>query len=139
MMSHIISMRWTIIASLGIGILLSMVTPWTFIDSVFPVVVMDPVVVQKTQSEVLVQLSGKKQRDCKYEGISAYNQVGQHLRDLNIERVDKPAVGITRPKGSFDFGTWRIWPTDKTKLIAVYVQYDCSGRDVHVRAAEVAL
>jgi len=138
-MSNIRSMRWTILLSIGLGILLSFVTPWSFIDSVFPVVVMDHVIVQKGPAEVLVQLSGKKQRDCKYEGISAYNQVGNILRDLNMERVDKPAAGATRPTGSFDFGTWRIWPTDKTKLIAVYVQYDCSGRDVHVRAAEVAL
>lgn len=121
------------------GVLLSFATPWAWIDSVFPVVSMNAMVIQKMPTEIVVKLAGRKNRDCKYEGVRAYSQVGDLLRDLNMERIDKPAESITRPVGHFDFGTWRVWPTTTTKTMVIYIQYDCSGRDVHVRAVEVAL
>lgn len=132
-------MRWTVIVGVVFGILISTSLPSEWFDEIFPVVVMQAVVVNQSPTEVTVKLSGKKNRDCKYGGITAYSQVGALLKELNIDRIDRPATDSTHPQGSFDFGTWRIWPTTNTKLVAVYVLYDCGGRQVHVRAAEVVL
>ena len=118
---------------------MSMLTPMTWIDAMFPVVTMQADVVSKTPTEVVVSLKGTKTRDCKYVSIDAFSRHGDMLRDLNMIRVDRPEEGGTKPKGFFYFGDWRIWPTQNTKTVLVYVRYDCSGRDVFVRAAEVSL
>jgi len=133
------SMRWTIVFSVMLGIGLSWLTPMSWIDAVFPVVTMKSEVMAKTPTEVVVRLSGTKHRDCKYEGIDAFSKHGGMVRDLNMERVDMPDDGMTKPKGHYDFGLWRIWPTANTKLVTIYVRYDCDGRDVFVIAAEVLL
>jgi len=122
-----------------VGFVLSMITPMTWIDYLFPVVEMQATVVNKTPSEVIVSLKGTKNRDCKYVSIDAFSRHGDTLRDLNMVRVDRPEEGGTKPKGYFYFGDWRIWPTTDTKTVLVYVQYDCSGRDVFVQAAEVTI
>ena len=133
------SMRWTILIGMVAGVALSMLTPMAWLDSIYPVVSMRADVVAKQPTEVVVRLSGTKNRDCKYLGIDAFSRHGEMLRDLNMERIDMPADGGTKPKGHFDFGTWRIWPTSNTKLVMIYVRYDCSGRDVFVNVAEVAI
>ena len=143
-MSNIRSMRWTILTSLIVGFLLAFLTPTHLIDTLFPIVRMEAVVVQKTTTDILVNLSGVKPwystyRSCRYQGIEAYNDSYPRRRDLNMQRVDKPEEKTTRPPGAYEFGVWRIWPTDNTKRIAIDVEYDCSGRVVFVRAAEVSL
>ena len=139
MIARIKSVRWTLLFGIAAGLAMSMLTPMAWIDALFPVVTMQAQVASKTPTEVMVSLSGTKNRECRYDGITAYSQMGTLLKELNIDRVDRPATDSTHPKGTFDFGTWRIWPTTGTKLVALYVSYDCNGRHVHVRAAEVAL
>lgn len=139
MIAAVRSMRWTILASLALGALMATLTPAAWLDSLFPVVTMRAEIVTKHPAEIVMRLIGTKHRDCRYEGINAFARMGDLLRDLHMDRIDKPADGQTKPKGRFDFGTWRVWPTANTKLVEVYVQYDCGGRSVFVRAAEVAL
>lgn len=139
MIATVKSLRWTIFFSVLLGIGISMITPQSWYDALFPVVTMRADVINKTLTEVTVRLSGEKHRDCKYMAIDAFSRHGDLLRDLQMERLDQPADGTTKPMGRFDFGYWRIWPTNDTKTVMIYVRYDCAGRDVFVRAAEVAL
>jgi len=136
---QLLTMRWTVVISLAVGAVLSNITPAAWFDSIFPVVSMNAEVVAKSYDEVVLKLSGTKHRDCKYISIDAFSRHGDLLRDLDMVRVDRPAEGGTKPKGSFDFGVWKIWPTNDTKMVTVYVRYDCSGRDVFVNVAEVQI
>jgi len=138
------AMRWWLVFVLLAGYLAALLTPASWLETTFPIVTMQATIVQKTPTEVIISLNGEKPwytayRGCKYQAIDAYSDVGMRLRDLNIERTDKPETGFTRPPGVHDFGTWRIWPTTNTRLVAIYVTYDCDGKQVHVRAAEIAL
>lgn len=137
----LLDMRWTIVLSVLTGVLLSyVIKPWALYDMIFPIVSMEAQVVQKNPAEVIVKLTGSRNRgNCLYLGPQAYTEVGKRLSDLYMDRIDKPADGKSRPVGDFDFGVWRIWPTEKTRNLVIYMTYNCSGRYVEVRAVEMAL
>lgn len=140
MISTLRDMRWTMVLSVVIGVLLALAVPapmTMLYDAVFPVVTMNSRVVSTSPTEITIGLHGTKNRDCKYLSINAFSRVGERLQDVNIQRVDKTEEAQTRPIGEYDFGVWRLWPTRAGQQIEVYVQYSCSGRDTFVRVAEV--
>lgn len=92
--------------------------------------------------EVLVRLSGRKDRDCQYIGLQAYTRRASDdaLIDAYIQRVDVPETGVTRPRGSFaSLGTWRIWPRGGAGVVLIYAQHACGGRLVVGKLAELRL
>jgi hypothetical protein len=109
-------------------------------DQANPVVVAQARVLSSTADEVVVMLSGRKERDCQYIGLQAYTRRpgDETLTDAYIRRIDLPETGATRPRGEFSsFGTWKIWPRGSAGTLLIYVQYSCSGRLVVGKMAEV--
>ena len=86
MRRNFLDMRWSAAAGVLVGLLLSFVVPTQVLslyDALFPVVTLKAEVVQKMPSEIVVRLSGQKNRDCRYLGIDAFSRVGTLLRDIN--------------------------------------------------------
>lgn len=93
--------------------------------------------------EVLVHLSGSKDRDCQYIGLQAYTRraFDDTLSDAYIQRVDvQQESGATRPRGRYaSLGTWRIWPRGNADVVLIYAQHACGGRLVVGKLAEMRL
>jgi hypothetical protein len=107
-----------------------------------PVVAMQGVKVGGVSGEhILVNISGRKLRgeECVYKGIQAFGDrvVGEPI-DLYIARQDMPEAGVTKPKGSYSIGVWKVWPVLGVDVVRVYVMHDCgTGRLWATKIAEV--
>ena len=108
-------------------------------DSLRPILVAEAKVIERAEDSVTVHLVGKKSRDCRFVSINASTKSGDMYRGAQMLRVDIPGKGVSRQVGKHDFGVWKIWPLSGGSLIAIHVQYDCSGRYVLLKAAEVTL
>ena len=108
-------------------------------DSLRPVLVAEAKVIERAEDSVTVHLVGRKSRDCRFVSINASTKSGNMFRGAQMLRVDIPGTGVSRQVGQHDFGVWRIWPLSGGSLIAIHVQYDCSGRYVLLKAVEVTL
>lgn len=108
-------------------------------DSVSPVVTADITLVDKQPTHIDVMLRGQKHRQCSYMEMSAYMHYDGGAFDANIERIDKPASGVTRPVGNLDMGTWRIQPLKGAKRMSIVMQHQCSGRLVLTEIGAIEL
>ena len=107
-----------------------------------PVVKMTGQLLERGTDDVLLRIEGEKIRPCKYAGILAFSlDVTGQRHAANIARVAPIAqTNKTLPVGSYDFGTWRVWPVDsRAAVILVYVEHVCSAVVVQTLAAEVRL
>lgn len=110
-------------------------------DAFFPVVTTDVRVVLATQDEILLSISGFKQRACSLsrpphaEGRTS----GGTPVEMSIERIDKKETLSVRPVGPFGAGLWRLWPRGNAASVQVYLTYDCRGRVVVAKYADVVL
>lgn len=97
-----------------------------------PVAVMQGTVVAATEDGVHISIKGKKIRDveCVFvpNGVQAFGDrvVGLPI-DLFINRVDRPSLNQTKPKGEYDIGIWHVRPTASVVKVRVYVLHDCEG------------
>lgn len=133
---------WAALAGvlMGVAIAESSVinTAWQAYDQRNPVVRMSAYDIQRGQDNVLLRMRGRKIRDCVYITIRAYSVRNGVLHEANIERVDLPQDGSTKPPGKdYDLGLWRVHPVDQFDGVEVYVKHSCNGRLVTTRIAEV--
>jgi hypothetical protein len=143
----LLEQRWTVVVGVLIGVLISPASQgfWGVVlaayDMLRPVVVLvNATIVDKGGDEVTVGLIVRKGRECDYIRLQAFGARGDEpLKDAYMRRLDVPENGATKPRGTFDIGTWRIWPTSGASSVIVYAQHDCSGRIVQTKLAEVAL
>lgn len=61
------------------------------------------------------------------------------MTDTFIVRTDIPESRDTKPRGTFDVGTWRVWPLPDSKGIAVYLNHMCGSRLVITQIADIPL
>jgi hypothetical protein len=111
-------------------------------DAANPVVSAQATLVKVNSDEVVLHLSGTKERDCQYIGLQAYTRHtgSEIISDAYIQRVDVPETGATRPVGKFaGLGTWRIWPRSGADVVMIYAQHACGGRLVLGKIVEVRL
>ena len=106
-----------------------------------PVLQMAGRVVDRGQGYVVVHITGRKLRECRYAGLTAYTIDPQGVRfDAAIRREDLPQTGSTRPPGDYDIGRWRIWPTHAdSRAVLVFADHLCAGVQVRSLVAEVPL
>lgn len=99
-------------------------------DQMFPVIQVETRIVSHQDGQVVLHMVGDKRRSCIFVGINAYASKprAEMPSRIYMQRVDIPSTGETRPVGRFDMGTWRVWPTENTREIAVYTQHVCNGR-----------
>ena len=104
---------------------------WFVFDRYLPVVRAQGVLLSQAADSVVIALSGKKLRECRYAGLQAYSRMPDGtMRDASIKRIDQPAGGLTRPVGKFDMGQWDIRPTDGAAAVVVFVQHSCRANDL---------
>ena len=109
-------------------------------DALRPVVKISGERVGADDNAVLIHMVGDKLRDCNYLRVTAFTADGSgRMRDAYINREARRETGETKPRGSFDFGTWRLWPTDGALRAIVYISHQCGGRIVRTKIADVAL
>lgn len=108
-------------------------------DDVRPVVTMSGTLVSRDADSALIDIAGEKHRSCQFLSIRAYSMRDGTLMDANIERVDRPQDGHTKPVGRYDIGRWRVWPVKHAVGVKVYVKHSCDGRLVLTKISEVAL
>lgn len=106
-----------------------------------PVVQMQGRVVERGQGFVVVHMTGRKLRECRYVGLTAYTINPQGVRfDASIRRDDLPETGDTKPPGTYDIGRWRIWPTHAdSRSLLVFADHLCNQIQVRSLVAEVPL
>ena len=144
MIQAITNMRWTLFLGVITGVLFGPVggAGWGYVQSVYddvrPVVRMSGEIVGRDGSSVLIKVTGEKLRDCRYLRISAFAKIDDRADDVYAKREDAPENGLTKPRGKYSAGVWRVWPVvDMTQIIEMYVQHDCSGRVVLTQIARV--
>ncbi len=108
-------------------------------DDVSPVVSMRGKIVDRGPDQVVLHIEGEKHRHCQYITIRGYALRDNLLHDANIERVDRPMDGHTKPPGSYSIGLWRVWPVAQATAVKVFVKHSCDGRLVTTEVADVDL
>ena len=89
---------------------------------------------------VLLRLRGTKHRECEYLRLTAFtSDAGGRLTAAYINRESKKELGETLPRGTYEFGTWRLWPIDSALRAVVYISHQCGDRIVRTKVADVAL
>lgn len=110
-------------------------------DTFFPVVTTSVTVVLATREEILLSIKGFKHRDC-YPSRAPHAEgrtSGGTPVEMSIERIDKKETLSVRPVGPFGAGLWRLWPRGNAASVQVYLTYDCNGRVVLAKYADVVL
>lgn len=132
-MTRILSLRWLTAGLLGLllGLYLSELNVLNKLRfAIFPVVSMQGYPIKVTDGNFYINIKGTKYRgdECQFKNIQAIGNrlVGPPV-DLNVDRVDKPSLGITKIAGEYDIGVWRVWPSDDIIGFHVYVNHICSG------------
>lgn len=129
---------------LVVGLSNDSVEAWalTQYDAFFPVVTTNVTVVLATREEILLSISGFKHRKCTptSRGPHAEGRTsGGTPVEMSIERIDKKETLSVRPIGPFGVGLWRLWPRGNAASVQVYLAYDCDGRVVLAKYADVVL
>jgi len=133
-------MPYTVVFGLVGGVVVSYYAqPYEWYDGLFPVVRMEVDVVGRDANSITLHLVGDKKRSCEPKHIDAFGRVGNMLHDINIARQDVQDTLTAKPLGRHDFGIWRVWPSGGERVVLVYILYDCDGRIVPTKVAEVAL
>lgn len=114
-----------------------------FYDAANPVVRVKYDLVGRSADSVTIHASGKKLRgaECRLLTMYAYtiDASGENF-DANIARLDRPKDERRREEGSYDFGTWGIWPVGPDAVkVQVWLHYSCRGRDVLTKVVDVPL
>jgi hypothetical protein len=143
---HIWHNKWTIISAIvfwlivGPGLARGLETLiYEWYDKANPVVSFQGTVVNKSNSEVVIHIAGKKNRDCtfvdgSFQSYAVKNGVLHSAYEQKFEAIDG-----SRPVGPADVGTWKIWPIDGAEAVRVFVQHDCNGRIIQTKIADVRL
>ena len=142
--------RWMISAPIAVllGVLIGLLAApggggfdWAYAayDRLYPVLSMQADIVSSKPGEVLIALTGTKNRACDYIGINSFAEEGGRLVDVNEERVDIRADGGTKPPGSFSFGTWRVWPVFGATRLVMATTHSCANRLVTTRVIDLPL
>jgi hypothetical protein len=137
------SMLMGVMLGLAVGLSNDSIEAWilTKYDAFFPVVTTNVTIVRATPDEILLSISGVKHRECflsrppHAEGRTS----GGTPVEMSIERVDKKETLSTRPIGPFAAGLWRLWPRGSAASVQVYLTYDCDGRVIVAKYADVKL
>ena len=97
--------------------------------------------VKNNENNITFRLSGEKVRDCRFLRIIAtIGYVQDGVADASITRTDKPMVGINRPLGKQELGTYEVWPTRKeARFVFVRAEHECDMRVVSSKLATVVL
>lgn len=103
-------------------------TAYEVYDRISPVVTADVALLAKQPEHIDISLRGQKNRQCAYMDMSAYMHYEGGTFDARIDRIDKPATGVTRPVGRMDMGTWRVQPLKGANRMTVVMQHQCNGR-----------
>jgi hypothetical protein len=141
------SMRWTFVTAICVGIFMAPGAglDWMYdaYDNFKPVVTAEGKLLEinnlQGTTTAVIKIVGEKKRNCQYLAIRAYALRDNLLFDINMERVDRKALGITKPLGNLDFGVWAVWPIEGTKAVRIFLHHSCDGRLVVTKAAEVQL
>ena len=109
-----------------------------------PVVAQSSVLVSASPDEVVIHVKGERLRgdECEYKGAAAYTLAPD--RGPKLANIDRPGlippVGVTRPKGPFDGGLWRVWPLeDGATTVLIQARYICAGHAVRATLAQVSI
>ena len=149
--STIAPVRGAMLAGIVSGIMIGLVlAPGSVLDWLYgaydvahPVARMSGRLIEHDAESALVDISGEKLRRCDYIGIRAYSSGGPIDRssdiNANLERVDRPEDGHTKPPGKYYIGRWRVWPVAGATLVEIYTTHLCDGRKVVTKVAEVRL
>ncbi len=137
------SMLAGVVLGLVVGLSNDSIEDWVLAqyDTLFPVVTTNVTVVLATHDEILLSISGTKHRACAIsrpphaEGRTS----GGTPVEMSIERLDKKETLSMRPIGPFAAGLWRLWPRGNAASAQVYLTYDCRGRVVVAKYADVTL
>jgi len=139
-------MPFTILIGIVVGTLLAPVVILTanevhgVYDRAYPIVEMQGKLISLANDEAVIALSGRKLRECSYVRIQAYSlSENGDLNDAFITRTDMPEDGESKPKGSFLFGSWRVWPLPNSHGIVVYANHLCGSRVVLTKIADIPL
>ena len=138
--------RWTIVATLLIGIFLSSSTTdyvlsayRTWYDDTHPVVIMTGTLVARTGSSATIHIKGEKLRQCRFVSLHAYTEKDGDLIDAYKERIGRIEDGSSKHVGKHDLGNWLIWPIGDADKVVMTVMHDCQGRLIAAQIAEVAI
>ena len=110
-------------------------------DASHPVIVTQSSVVSREPGRVIVDVSGFRYRECRYipppsgEGSAP----GEPLRDLRINRLDKPATGASRRPGPIPAQRWEVLDIDGITSVTIWANYSCNGRYVSNKFVSVEL
>ncbi len=144
MISAVAQQRWSIIFGLLIGLVVSfsafgLDSLWKLYDELFPVVEMQGEVVDRKDDAVFVRVSGEKRRSCRYANLQTFGVDSRgEMHFVSAQYIGAATKG-TLPRGNFDLGTWRLWPTTGAVMVRMYASHDCGGRLVTTKIAEVLL
>ena len=112
-------------------------------DAYFPVVRMTGALHEKTDSYVVLHITGEKVRgeECRQLAVFGYSiDAAGRLHDAVAQRIDPVQAGRVRDKGYYDIGLWKVQPIYPNSVaVKVVVQHDCVGRVVLSTLAETAL
>jgi hypothetical protein len=135
--------NWVAWAVLGMSVFAWAVVspgPWLveMYDARNPVLKLDAKVVLATADSVVISATGDKVRSCQYVRLQAYGvDTNGVLYDASIERIDQFEDKDSKPVGSFNFGTWRIWPRGNSVRVQIFSQYLCGQRMVVQRILDL--
>ena len=146
MKRFVFEMRWTILWTILIGVILSSsLTDYAtasykqWYDDTHPVVVMTGRLVSRTESTAVIHVRGVKLRQCRFVSLHAYASKGGELTDAYKERLGKIEDGSTKQIGAHDLGRWEIWPISGADRVIMTVLHDCAGRLMSAEIADVAI
>lgn len=111
-----------------------------YYDQARPVVAMSARLVSFEDGTARVAMSGEKIRPCTYLRMQAYTRSSDGaLSDAYTRRDDRRERGDSKLPGTYDIGTWSVWPASGAVAVIMVVQHDCDGRIVQSKIADVAL
>lgn len=109
-------------------------------DRIFPVVEASGALISQGNDEAVVAIGGSIRRNCIRLRLQAYALgTDGNMYDAFIVRTDMPEKPDTRPLGSFQVGTWRVWPLPNSRGLSIYVSHLCGSRIVLTKIVDLPL
>lgn len=112
-------------------------------DNHFPVLTMTGSIVKVEASAITLKISGTKHRgeECRLVSVYGYTLSADGIKhDAIAERVDTPAMGRIRDKGTYDIGLWRVYPVVSNAVsLEVWTHHTCVNRPVLSKISDVKL
>jgi hypothetical protein len=95
---------------------------------------------ERRGDQVIIEIAGRKARECRFLRINAQTLHPDGLHNANITRVDQQEFGVTRPLGQQYLGLWLVIPAPHTtRAVVVTVEHMCGDRLVMGKLATVRL